>query len=102
MIHRTPVGVVLDGPDRWLVAPYGEVDWVRNAWAGGTVRLSRAGRTTTFRVERSDPSERGRVLRRYLDLEPITRPFFRARPGDPAEDFALEADRHPVLRLSAI
>jgi hypothetical protein len=29
--HSTPVTLVEKGTNRWLVAPYGEVSWVRNA-----------------------------------------------------------------------
>jgi hypothetical protein len=32
--YETPVILVEDG-ERWLVAPYGEVGWVRNARAAG-------------------------------------------------------------------
>jgi hypothetical protein len=39
----------------------------------------------------------GRVLKAYITLEPITRPFFTVNPSDPARSFAVEA--HPVFRL---
>jgi hypothetical protein len=29
--YSTPVTLVEEGRNRWLVAPYGEVSWVRNA-----------------------------------------------------------------------
>ena len=37
----TPVTLVEESTHRWLVAPYGEVAWVRNARAAGQVTLSR-------------------------------------------------------------
>ena len=39
--YSTPVTLVEEGTNRWLVAPYGEVSWVRNARAAGQVTLSR-------------------------------------------------------------
>jgi F420H(2)-dependent quinone reductase len=35
-IRSTPVDVMQDGDCRWLVAPYGAVNWVRNLRAGRT------------------------------------------------------------------
>jgi len=36
----TPVTLVEDGGERWLVAPYGEVAWVRSARAAGVITSS--------------------------------------------------------------
>lgn len=33
--YSTPVQLVLGGGERWLVAPYGEREWVKNARAAG-------------------------------------------------------------------
>jgi hypothetical protein len=46
--HSTPVTLVEEGTNRWRVAPYGEVSWVRNAHAVGRVTLSRANRAKIF------------------------------------------------------
>ena len=43
--HTTPVTLLEEGDGgrrRWLVAPYGEVDWVKNARAAGRVTRARA------------------------------------------------------------
>ena len=42
--HTNPVTLVEHGEQRWLVAPYGTVDWVRNARAAGRVSLRRGRR----------------------------------------------------------
>ena len=39
--RTTPVIVVVQGQQRWLVAPYGAVPWVLNARAAGRVTLRR-------------------------------------------------------------
>src|SRR5664280_3145362 len=41
----TPVDVMDVAGDRWLVAPYGEVNWVRNARAADMADLARGGVT---------------------------------------------------------
>jgi deazaflavin-dependent oxidoreductase (nitroreductase family) len=40
-LYSTPVTLIETGGQRWLVAPYGEVSWVRNARAARQVTLSR-------------------------------------------------------------
>jgi deazaflavin-dependent oxidoreductase (nitroreductase family) len=97
--YSTPVILVEDG-ERWLVAPYGEVGWVRNARATGEVEISRAGRSERLRIEEVAPGQAAPVLKQYLKSVSVVRPFFDVRPNSPLEEFATEASRHPVFRLS--
>jgi deazaflavin-dependent oxidoreductase (nitroreductase family) len=98
--YSTPVQLVLEDGQRWLVAPYGERAWVKNARAAGVVELTRARRTERLRIEELGPDEAAPVLRRYLRTTPIVAPYFDARRGSPLEAFAAEAARHPVFRLT--
>jgi hypothetical protein len=100
--HTTPVSVVTDGAMRYLVGPYGETGWVRNARAAGSVTLNRPGRSERFALQELTRSEAGPILRRYLELEPVTRPYFDVKPGAADEAFAAEAASHPVFRLMPI
>jgi deazaflavin-dependent oxidoreductase (nitroreductase family) len=97
----TPITLVVDGDKRWLVAPNGERNWVKNARAAGWVQLSRAGTTDRLDVTEVDAAEAGPVLRKYLRRNRVTSPFFDARADDPVEAFIAEAPRHPVFRLSS-
>ena len=97
--HSTPVQLVLDGERRWLVAPYGERNWVKNARTAGEVELTRALRTTRHRVEEVTPEEAAPVLREYLRTTPIVKRFFGVTRDDSLEAFAAEAPRHPVFRV---
>jgi deazaflavin-dependent oxidoreductase (nitroreductase family) len=97
--YSTPVQLVFDDRGRWLVAPYGEREWVKNARAAGEVELARAGRTMRYRVEEVSPDEAAPVLREYLRTTPIVKAYFEAEPEAPLDAFAAEADRHPVFRL---
>src|SRR5919201_1013491 len=49
--RTTPVTVITD-PDghRWLIAPFGEVNWVRNLRAAGTATLRSGRRSETIRA----------------------------------------------------
>jgi len=98
--HSTPVTLVEDGPKRWLVAPYGDVAWVRNARAAGKVTLSRrARRSQTVEVAELGPADSAPVLKAYLAKVGITRPYFDVRPDSPLAAFEAEARRHPVFLI---
>jgi deazaflavin-dependent oxidoreductase (nitroreductase family) len=96
--HETPVTLIENG-DRWLVAPYGEVGWVRNTRAAGEVELTRARRTENVRIEEATPQEAAPVLKRYLNAVAVVRPFFDVAPDSSIEEFIHEAPHHPVFRL---
>ena len=97
--YSTPVSLVIDDGTRWLVAPYGEREWVKNARAACEVELTRGRKTTRHRVEEVGPEEAAPVLREYLRATRIVRPFFDASRDSPLEAFVAEAPRHPVFRL---
>lgn len=97
--HSTPVRLVEENGQRWLVAPYGPVNWVRNARAAGQVTLSRGRKLETVAIEELGPTESAPVLKRYLEEVPIVRPFFDVTPDSSLEAFAAEAPRHPVFRI---
>jgi deazaflavin-dependent oxidoreductase (nitroreductase family) len=97
--YTVPV-ILIENDERWLVAPYGEVGWVRNARAAGKVEISRAGRSEWMRIEQATPEESAPVLRQYLKEVAVVRPFFDVTPNSHVADFVAEAPRHPVFRLT--
>ena len=86
----------------YLAGPYGETGWVRNAGARGSVTLTRAGKSERCALQELTGSEAGSILRRYLEVEPATRPYFDVKPDATDEAFAAEAASHPVFRLMPI
>lgn len=97
--YTTPISLVIQGDERFLVSPYGQVNWVHNARAAGAVTVSRGGRSETLSIEELDAASSAPILKQYIASEAITRPYFDATPDSPVEDFAGEAHRHPVFRL---
>jgi deazaflavin-dependent oxidoreductase (nitroreductase family) len=98
----TPVNLVqLDGR-RYLVAPFGERAWVKNARAAGRVTLQHGGKRETLAIEPATPEEAGPVLKQYLEHNSTTRSYFDAATAAPASAFVAEAAQHPVFRLTAI
>ena len=98
--YTTPVNLVQHAGQRWLVAPYGEREWVKNARAAAWVELRRGRETRRVEVAELPPEERAPILRAYVRAVPITRKFFEASRDAPVEAFAAEAERHPVFKLS--
>lgn len=98
-LWSTPVSIVRDGPERWLVAPYGDRNWVKNARAAGWVELRRGRRRERLELEELAGDEAVRVLRRYYRDGRVTRPFFDVSLDSPHEAWLAEAPRHPVFRL---
>ena len=102
--RRTPVNLLsLDG-ERYLVAPRGETEWVRN------IRVSHGGRLVLGRraepfdaVEVSDEAAKVPILRAYLRRwKAEVGVFFEGVGPDSSDDELRQiAPRHPVFRISA-
>ncbi len=98
-LFSTPVILVKEGNRRWLVSPYGEVQWVKNARAAGQVTLRRGGRSEKAAISEIPPEQRAPVLQKYLKQAPITSPYFHAGRDAPLEAFAAEGENHPVFEI---
>jgi deazaflavin-dependent oxidoreductase (nitroreductase family) len=97
--YSTPVTLVEKDGGRWLVAPYGEVGWVRNARVAEQVTLTRGKRFENVRIQELSAEDAAPVLKKYLAQVPVVRPFFDVTPKSNLRDFAAEASRHPVFRI---
>jgi deazaflavin-dependent oxidoreductase (nitroreductase family) len=95
----TPVSVVDEGGRRWLVAPYGERNWVLNARAAGSVELRRGRLHEHCAVEEVFGEDAVPVLRHYYAAGRLTRRFFDVGPASSPEAWLAEAERHPVFRV---
>ena len=98
-LWTTPVSIVSEGDERWLVAPYGDRNWVKNARAAGCVELRRGRGRERLVVDELSPEEAVPVLREYYRRGRVTRPFFDVSLDSGDEAWAAEAPRHPVFRL---
>jgi deazaflavin-dependent oxidoreductase (nitroreductase family) len=95
----TPVSIVRLGGERWLVAPYGDRNWVKNARAAGWVELQRGRRRERLGVEELTPADAVPVLQEYLRSSRVTRPFFAVTLESSPAEWLADAPRHPVFRL---
>lgn len=100
--RTTPVNLIEHQGCRWLVAPYGEVSWVRNARAAGEVELRRGRTVTRAHVQEATAEQAAPVLRSYLQqLRFVVGSYFDVTPSGPDVAFAAEATRHPVFLLTS-
>lgn len=97
--YTTPVNLVWHDDATYLVAPYGEVSWVRNARAAGEVSLRRGRTTMRRRLQELSPADAAPVLQDYWRQNMITRPYFEVKDEGDIEGFRRDASRHPVFRL---
>jgi deazaflavin-dependent oxidoreductase (nitroreductase family) len=103
-LYITPVAPVRDGDQTWVVSPFGDVAWARNARATGELELQRGDERATYAVRELDAREAVPVLRRYLSMR--SRFFVRGHivvtAKSPDDAIAAEADRHPVFQLTPV
>ncbi|WP_017604570.1 nitroreductase/quinone reductase family protein [Nocardiopsis alkaliphila] len=101
-LRTTPVSVLDGEHGRYLVSPYGEVNWVRNLRKDGFATLRQGGWIELVSVLEVDSEEAGAALKEYLDdagRSAIVGPYFEVPPEAPVEAFVAEANRHPVFRI---
>ncbi len=97
--YSNPITLIEMDGKRWLVSPYGEVQWVKNVRVARQVTLTRGGKSEALAIRECGPNESAPVLKKYIKLAAITARYFDAKPDDPADKFAVEASRHPVFEL---
>jgi len=100
--HTVPVILVEQGGHRFLVAPYGVVQWVRNLRAAGKATLTRGRLPEAISVTELPAGEAAPILKQYLLNVATVRPYFDVTRDSPLEAFELEASRHPVFRITPI
>jgi deazaflavin-dependent oxidoreductase (nitroreductase family) len=102
--HTVLVLLVEQDGQRWLVAPYGVVQWVRNIRAAATATLTRGRRSEAISVTELPVQEAAPILKQYL-LLPVSagvRSYFDATKDSPLEAFEREAARHPVFQITTV
>jgi len=99
-VYSTPVNILDYKGKRYLVAPRGETQWVRNARTSGNVRLKRGSTRRDYRIRALPDSDKPQLLKEYLDRYKTTvQRYFPVPAGSPAEAFAAIAANYPVFEL---
>lgn len=101
-IYSTPVDLLELNGKKFLVAPRGRTQWVRNAEASGEVTLKKGGTVLTFRLRALNEAEKLPVLKAYLDsFRREVQRYFPLPAGSPPEAFEKIAGNYPSFELVA-
>jgi deazaflavin-dependent oxidoreductase (nitroreductase family) len=99
-LYSTPINLLELKGKRFLVAPRGRTQWVRNAEASGEVTLKKGRSEQRFRLRPLPDSEKLEVLKAYLDrFQREVQRYFSVPAGSPAEDFRNLAPAYPAFEL---
>ena len=99
--RTTPVNLLSHDGRRYLVAPRGETQWVRNLRAAGTGELRVGHRAESFRGRELTDDEKLPVLRAYLKRwKAETGIFFDGTGPDSSDDqIRAIAPKHPAFEV---
>jgi deazaflavin-dependent oxidoreductase (nitroreductase family) len=99
-VYSTPVDVLSRDGKRYLVAPRGHTQWVRNAIASSTVSLKKGRQSEEFGLRIVSDDEKPEILKSYLDRFKLTvQRYFPVPAGSPTEAFRPLSGRYPVFEL---
>jgi deazaflavin-dependent oxidoreductase (nitroreductase family) len=101
--RRTPVNLLTHDGQRYLVAPRGETQWVRNLRAAGSADLLLGRRREKFTAVELADADKPAVLRAYLKRwKAEVGVFFDGVDAtSPDSDVERIAPRHPVFRITS-
>lgn len=101
-LRTTPVTIVTQNGQRWITAPFGAVNWVRNLRAAGVATLRVGRHTETISATELPTKEAALVLKEHLGSFPsFIRQYYNVAPTSSLEEFEAEAPRHPVFLVKS-
>jgi deazaflavin-dependent oxidoreductase (nitroreductase family) len=99
-IYSTPINLLELNGKKYLVAPRGRTQWVRNAEAAGKVTLKKGSKRQKFRLRPLADAEKPAILKAYLDtFRREVQRYFSIPADSPVEDFAAIAGSYPAFEL---
>jgi len=99
-LFETPVNLLDVEGKRYLVAPRGRTQWVRNAEAAGEITLKKGRSRQSFRLRPIPDGEKPELLKLYLEryVTAVQR-YFSVKAGAAPEAFREIAPNYPVFEL---
>jgi len=102
-IYSTPINLLGLRGKRFLVAPRGRTQWVRNAEAAGEVTLKKGSSRQKYRLRPLTPAEKPEILKAYLDtFRREVQRYFPVPAGSPVEAFANLTESYPAYELQPV
>jgi deazaflavin-dependent oxidoreductase (nitroreductase family) len=101
-LFSTPVDLLDLNSKRYLVAPRGRTQWVRNAEAAGEITLKKGSKRQKYGLRPLSDVEKLPVLKAYLDnFKREVQRYFPIPAGSPPDAFAEVASSYPAFELLA-
>ena len=98
--YSTPVDILVIDGRRYLVAPRGHTQWVRNAMASGSVTLRKGRRREELAVRPLSDEDKPPILQAYLGrFTTAVQGYFPVPAGAAVEAFRPLAPRYPAFEL---
>ena len=99
-VHSTPIDLLEVEGKRFLVAPRGRTQWVRNAEASGEVVLKKGSSRQMFGHRPLPEEEKLCILKAYLEtFKAAVQRYFPIQAGSPPEAFRAVAENYPAFEL---
>jgi len=102
-LYSTPIDLLELNDKKFLVAPRGRTQWVRNAEAAGEISLKKGRNIQQFRLRPLSGSEKLTVLKAYLDrFRREVQTYFPVPADSPIDTFESIADNYPAFELISV
>ena len=101
-IYSTPINLLEHSGNRYLIAPRGYTQWVRNVMATGEATLIKGRKREEVRLRTVPEEMKAELLKAYLDRFRLTvQRYFPVAAGSPVAAFEPLAARYPVFEVIA-
>jgi deazaflavin-dependent oxidoreductase (nitroreductase family) len=102
-LYSTPIDLLELGGKRFLVAPRGRTQWVRNAEAAGEVTLRKGRTQQRFQLRPLPDADKPEILKAYLEnFKGAVQRYFPVPAGSPVQAFSELAQSYPAFQLIAV
>ena len=99
-LFSTPVDLLELQGKRYLVAPRGRTQWVRNAEAAAAITLKKGGTRQKFHLRQLQNEDKPQILKAYLDsFKREVQRYFPVAAGSPPASFLATGESYPVFEL---
>lgn len=99
-VYSTPINLLELNGVKYLVAPRGRTQWVRNAEAANEITLKRGSRRQIYKLRALSHAEKLPILKAYLDqFKREVQQYFPIPAGSPPEAFREVAQSYPAFEL---
>jgi deazaflavin-dependent oxidoreductase (nitroreductase family) len=99
-VYSTPIDLLELNGKKYLVAPRGRTQWVRNAEAAGEVTLKKGSKRLRFRLRPIPDADKPTILKACLDtFKREVQGYFMIPSGSPPDAFVAIAPSYPAFEL---